>query len=173
MTAHSLEGDRAKCLAAGMDDYLSKPVKSEDINGALTRYRQVREIEQEMNEPGGTPAIDHNLLTGFREFDGEGGDGLLGTLIDLFIENSPQVINEARTALANRATPQLARAAHTLKGSCANFGAERMREACLRLEQLANGGSIEGADEMLTQIEKEFNYVRLALERERPPARAA
>jgi PAS domain S-box-containing protein len=173
MTAHSLEGDRAKCLAAGMDDYLSKPVKSEDIQGALTRYRQVREIEQEMNEPGGTPAIDHNLLTGFREFDGDGGDGLLGTLIDLFIENSPQVINEARTALANRATPQLARAAHTLKGSCANFGAERMREACLRLEQLANGGSVEGAEEMLAQIEKEFNYVRLALERERPPARAA
>jgi CheY-like chemotaxis protein len=173
MTAHSLEGDRAKCLAAGMDDYLSKPVKTEEVHAALCRFRGVREIEREVREEGGPPAIDTSLLVGFRELDGDGGDGILGKLIDLFIENSPQVIAEAHSALAQRASPQLARAAHTLKGSCANFGAERMREACWRLEQLAKQGTIEGAAELLADLEKEYSYVRLALERERPPARAA
>jgi CheY-like chemotaxis protein len=173
MTAHSLEGDRAKCLAAGMDDYLSKPVKTEDVHGALSRFRGIREIEKEVRENNGTPAIDLGLLIGFRDLDGDGGDGILGKLIDLFIDNSPQVLAEARSALAAAATPQLARAAHTLKGSCANFGAERMRGACARLEQLAKQGKIEGAAELLAEVEREFNYVRLALERERPPARAA
>ncbi|MFT3721942.1 MAG: Hpt domain-containing protein [Hyphomonadaceae bacterium] len=88
------------------------------------------------------------------------------------MENTPQVLAEAQLALARHASPQLARAAHTLKGSCANFGAERMREACWKLEQLAGTGSFENAGDLLAQIEKEFNYVRIALERERP-AKAA
>jgi CheY-like chemotaxis protein/HPt (histidine-containing phosphotransfer) domain-containing protein len=172
MTAHSLEGDRAKCLAAGMDDYLSKPVKTEDLRAALERFRGIRQIEEEVRTQGGAPAIDLSLLAGFRELEADSGDGILGKLIDLFLENTPAVLTEARTAVSRHASPQLARAAHTLKGSCSNFGAERMRGACSQLEQLAGQGNLDGAAELLDNLEKEFNYVRLALERERP-SRAA
>jgi len=82
------------------------------------------------------------------------------------------VLAEARNALTANASPQLARAAHTLRGSCSNFGAERMRAACQQLETFANGGVLEGAEELLAVVEKEFSYVRVALEHERP-ARAA
>ena len=61
----------------------------------------------------------------------------------------------------------MARAAHTLKGSCSNFGAERLAEACLRLEQRAGGGCLETAGRLLEEIEKEFAEVRGALEKER------
>jgi len=172
MTAHSLEGDRAKCLAAGMDDYLSKPVKTEDLRGALERYRGIREIEEEVRTLAGPPAIDLHLLAGFRDLEADSGEAILSKLIDLFLENTPAVLVEARSAVSSHATPQLARAAHTLKGSCSNFGAERMRGACSQLEHLAGQGSLEGASELLDNLEKEFSYVRLALERERP-ARAA
>ncbi len=168
MTAHSLAGDREKCFAAGMDDYLSKPIRTEDMRAALARYAGVQQIEHEVREVGATPAIDPTLLDGFRELDADGSGGILVKLIDLFLENTPVVLAEARGAVATNANPQLARAAHALKGSCANFGAGRMREACWRLEQLAHSESLEGAAELISEIETEFNYVRLALERERP-----
>jgi HPt (histidine-containing phosphotransfer) domain-containing protein len=63
---------------------------------------------------------------------------------------------------------EVARGAHTLKGSCSNFGANRLREACIRLEQLAVKGSLEGAEALLRDIEREFDSVRMALERELP-----
>jgi HPt (histidine-containing phosphotransfer) domain-containing protein len=89
-------------------------------------------------------------------------------LIDVFLNNSPKVLAEARTALETGASPQLARAAHTLKGSCSNFGADRLRDACHDLEQATNNGSLDLAADLLKRVEKEFNFVRVALERERP-----
>ncbi len=168
MTAHSLAGDREKCFAAGMDDYLSKPIRTPDLRNAIERFTGVRAIAQEVRELGGAPTIDRALLDGFRDLDSDESGGILGKLIDLFLENTPVVLVEAREAFAKNAHPLLARAAHTLKGSCANFGAERMRDACWRLEQLAHSETLEGAAEMLREVEAEFNYVRLALERERP-----
>ncbi|MDB6155741.1 MAG: domain S-box protein, partial [Chthoniobacteraceae bacterium] len=165
LTAHSLEGDRAKCIAAGMDDYLSKPMRSEDLRLALNRFRGVQQIEKEGQ--GAPPAIHAHAVNGLRELDEDGT--ILGKLIDLFIENTPVVLNEAQVAVTTKNHPQLARAAHMLKGSCSNFGADRMREACVRLEQVARSEQLDGAEELLAEAEKEFNYVRLALERERPP----
>jgi PAS domain S-box-containing protein len=168
MTANSLEGDREKCLAAGMDDYLSKPVKTEHLQAAINRFLGLREIQTEAREEGKSPAIDLNAISSFRDLDVVTGDDLLLKLIDVFLDNSPKVLADARAALAAHASPQLARAAHTLKGSCSNFGAERLRLACQRLEEFANRGVLEGAEELLVAVEKEFSYVRVALERERP-----
>jgi PAS domain S-box-containing protein len=167
MTANSLEGDREKCLAAGMDDYVSKPVKPENIVAALQRYRDTVQIENELREDNSVPAIDLSLLNGFRDLE-EDGESLLSKLIAVFLENSPKLLSDCRSALNDHSSPQLALAAHTLKGSCANFGAERLRRCCQNLEQTANEGNLERAAEELASVEKEFNYVRVALERECP-----
>jgi HPt (histidine-containing phosphotransfer) domain-containing protein len=98
---------------------------------------------------------------------GEGGESILGKLIDVFLDNTPKVLEQARGALARRSGPLLERAAHTLKGSCSNFGAERMRVACQDLETIARDGALENAADALVAIEREFSYVRHALERER------
>ena len=168
MTANSLEGDRQKCLDAGMDDYVSKPVKPEKLQAAIDRFTGLKAVERETRETGAVGAIDPKIIAGFREMDIEGEESILAKLIDVFIENTPRVLQEARASLARRMSPQLERAAHTLKGSCSNFGAERMRKACESLETVARGGELERAEELINLIEKEFEYVRLALEHEKP-----
>jgi CheY-like chemotaxis protein/HPt (histidine-containing phosphotransfer) domain-containing protein len=172
MTANSLEGDRQKCMDAGMDDYVSKPVKPEHLQAALSRFSGVRAVAEEARDPGSVGAIDARIIAGFREMDIEGEESILSKLIDVFVENTPRVLEEARAAVASGMSPQLERAAHTLKGSCSNFGAERMRLACEKLEALARGGDLEKADELIAQAEKEFEYVRLALEHEKPACAA-
>jgi two-component system sensor histidine kinase/response regulator len=167
MTANSLEGDREKCLASGMDDYVSKPVKPENLAAALQRYRDNVEVEAALREDSSVPAIDLSLLNGFRDLE-EDGESLLSKLIGVFLENSPKILTDCRRSLTANASPQLALAAHTLKGSCANFGAERLRRSCQHLETAANEGNLESAAEVLATVEKEFNYVRVALERECP-----
>ncbi|MDQ3622380.1 MAG: Hpt domain-containing protein [Verrucomicrobiota bacterium] len=120
-----------------------------------------------VDEEGGRDTIDTAVLASLGKDGGDGAEGLLASLIDLFIQNTPQVLDEARAALAGNSPPLLAGAAHKLKGSCANFGAERMREACLALEELANAGSLEGAAQLLGRVQEEFDDVRVALGRER------
>jgi two-component system, sensor histidine kinase and response regulator len=174
MTAHSLEGDREKCLAAGMDDYVSKPVKPENVKAAIDRYLmrrgQMALVQETAAAAPADPAefIDPAALDGFRQFDTDSGPSLLTQLIEVFLENTPTLLRDLRTALAKGAAPDLARVAHTLKGSCSNFGAHRLRSACMRLEQLAETGSLDGAEILLQEIERTFEGVRLALEREIP-----
>ena len=168
MTANSLEGDREKCLNAGMDDYVSKPVKPEHLQAAIHRFQGLRAVDQQNRESGSVGVIDPNIIAGFREMAVEGEESILGKLIDVFVENTPRVIEEARKALATRMSPQLERAAHTLKGSCSNFGAERMRVVCEQLEEAARHGRLENAAGFINDIEFQFHFVRLALEHEKP-----
>jgi CheY-like chemotaxis protein len=171
MTANSLEGDREKCLATGMDDYISKPVKIEDLRAALERFSNMRRTESELLEEGGQSAIDLTVLNGFSDLDDDTGV-IMAQLIEVFIDNTPKVIAEARQALMDGQFETLARAAHTLRGSCSNFGAERMRAVCQELEVLAHEGIATGAADLIATVEREFDCVRVALQRERP-ARAA
>ena len=170
MTANSLEGDREKCLAAGMDDYLSKPVKPADLLGALGRFAGLAPAAPvpapRPKAAAPTGIVDAGTLAGFREIGGDGGENLLESLIATFLDNCPLVLREAHAALTRAAAPELERAAHTLKGSCSNFGAERMRAACQRLEQAARAGAGPDTAAMLAEIEREYALVKLALERE-------
>jgi len=168
MTAHSLEGDREKCLAAGMDDYVSKPVKIDDLKGAIERFSGLQSAVREVREAGGKDVVDLSALDAFRELDADGSGGILGQLIAVFLENTPTVIAELHQSIAETSTPQVARLAHTLKGSCSNFGAHRMRDLCFELEKRAGDGSLEGAEQLLADIEKQFGLVRVVLEKELP-----
>jgi CheY-like chemotaxis protein len=178
MTANSLEGDREKCLAAGMDDYVAKPVKPDNLKAAIDRFLMKRGPVTPALEPLPAPAaeieddeqayVDPAALDGFRQFDGDDGPSLLVQLIGVFLENTPVLLRDLRRALATNSAKDVQRVAHTLKGSCSNFGANRLRAACLNLEQLAEAGNLEGAEILLQEIEKTFEGVRQALERELP-----
>jgi len=166
MTAHSMVGDREICIEAGMDDYLGKPVRMRELEEALARCPARRADDETEEEPDWATVVSHATLASFRELEEECGQSILEAVIDLFFETTPPVFQEARCALGRDDAASLARLAHTLKGSCSNFGARRMREACAQLEALALGGSLDGAGPLLEQMEKEFGYVRTALENE-------
>ena len=107
-------------------------------------------------------------IAGLRELDSDGDGGILASLIDTFLDNTPRILADARSAIAAKDAGELRRSAHTLKGSGSNFGAARLCDACARLEHLASGTALSGAPALLSEIEREFDCVRIALECERP-----
>ncbi len=164
MTAHAMVGSRERCIEAGMDDYIAKPVRIEELAAALGRYESL--CDSTTGRLAWRGAVDSEAIDGFRELEAEMGQSVLPGLVRLFLENTPAVISGARAAVSAGDGRILAREAHMLKGSCANFGATRMRNACDRLEHLARAGEMDHAAELLGEIEREYDYVRIALEHE-------
>jgi HPt (histidine-containing phosphotransfer) domain-containing protein len=106
-------------------------------------------------------------ISGFRQLEEESGTTMLDSVIDLFIERTPPMFKEVRRAVLSNDMARIARLAHTIKGSCSNFGARRMKAACERLESAAVGdGNRAGMVGILDEIEREFGFVRDALENE-------
>jgi len=177
MTAHAIEGDREKCLAAGMDDYLSKPVQMEELRAVLMGLLPAREAEaaqaakkakaaKAANLANG-PAITPENLEALRELGSDGDCDVLTDLIDTFLDNSNQIMADAAGRLSRGEGSALAMAAHSLKGSCSNFGAKPLQELSYKLETLARSKDFEvsraKASELLEGIRDELERVREAL----------
>ena len=111
----------------------------------------------------GVAVIDRPTLDALLESFG-GDREFLGEMLDTFFADSPQQIAAARAGLAAGDCEVVRRAAHSLKSNCANFGALGLSARCKELEFLAKGGSLDGADEMLSAIEAGYAEVQAALE---------
>jgi len=154
MTANALPEDRAKCLAAGMDDHLAKPVQAR----ALVRVLEQCTVKAEPAKAEPIPsAIDLRPL-----IDSGMGD-IIPRLIEIFLETAPRDLEKARGAARSSQATDLAEAAHKLKGSCGNLGATRLRDICQRLEKVGRDGTLQAAPELLASIEEEFGRVRTEL----------
>ena len=167
MTAHSLVGDRERCIENGMDDYLSKPVRFADLSKALAQSPGA--VRAVLADAVQTPAnvVCQERISSFRELEAESGQSVLGSVVGLFVERTPPMFDEVRRALSGSDTLRIARVAHTIKGSCSNFGAHRMTAACELLEAAVAGNESQARlEEILAEIEREFVYVRLALQNE-------
>ena len=159
MTAHALTGDRERCLAVGMDDYIGKPVRLSDLKDALDRY---------ISSPGckaQAEPLNPSVMDGLRD-SGPAGAAMLPGLIEVFLETSPITLSDLRAAVELRDPTEIGRAAHLLRGSSVNFGAERLCLLCESLERHAKEGSLDTAGSLIEQISAEYDLVRAALERE-------
>jgi HPt (histidine-containing phosphotransfer) domain-containing protein len=155
MTANAMPGDREKCLTAGMDAYVSKPLELDDLRGVLTAV-----IGHHAAEEGDAPVIDRRRIDQLVELQDESNPTLAFDIIELFINDSPKHLQNIADALARESAEALVSAAHRFLSSIENLGAHRMRRHCMELEQRGRAGALNGADAVLDQLRREFDIAR-------------
>ena len=150
LTASAMKGDRERCLEAGMDAYVAKPVRAADLLQAIDRLAA---------PPSRPPAIDEHAL--IERLNGD--QHLLRELIEVFQADCPRMQEAVRSAIALGDASALRVAAHKLKGSVANFSAQDAQQAALRLENLARQQNLKAAPAAAAILDKELARVRRAL----------
>ena len=173
MTANALKEDCDICLAAGMDDYLSKPIQAQELVRALDKCRSRQHkasrndkkgIETAIAGPDSPKVLDPWSLERLRVGLGKQADQMLPGLIEKFYQDSERLLCQAQQALAQGEVEDLHRAAHSLKSTSATFGAMALSSVARNLEAAVREGSLEGAGDQIAQAETEFNRARTALE---------
>jgi CheY-like chemotaxis protein/HPt (histidine-containing phosphotransfer) domain-containing protein len=164
MTAHALEGEREKCLAAGMDDYISKPVKLETLRQVLAHWIAQPAPKQngvEVENQGSASAavqsyesVDSSVLAGFRDLQQPNEPDLVTELIDLFLGDVSRRIPILKKAAADKDTRTIKEQAHSLKGGSGNIGARRITEISKMIEENAFDPAERQA--LIAQLENEF-----------------
>lgn len=169
MTANAMQGDREMCLNAGMDDYISKPVRLEEIVRALKKCQpNHQEVGKTLPaDRDSLAAIDTKVLQSFRKMVGKDATAIVREMIDCYLEETPKLLEEIATAIAGGNVVQANRAAHTLKGSSLTLGALNLSNFCKELEILSREGNTEESIEKLPLIKAEYERVKAALQIER------
>ncbi len=174
LTAGVVSGFREQCLAAGMDDYLSKPFERQQLMDVLARWLPPTITAKDSapsspapgssspSEPAG-PCLDQRTLNGIRALQRPGAPDLLGKLVALYFESAPDLLQRMREA-TNRSDPEdLRQAAHALKSSSANLGALSFAALCKELEERGRSRQLDNITELLVGAETQYTRVREAL----------
>jgi len=165
ITAHALPGEREKCLVAGMNDHLAKPVSIEQLGAVIrlwaSKSSAATTAGPDLLEPDDSYVLDRERVSSFLAI-GREQDGFLDGLVRTFRQDVPSRLDALRAAAASADAHDLALAAHALKSSSGSVGAKRMYAVCAALEQAARAGRVDGAEEAIDQLAAEFRRVIVA-----------
>jgi len=164
MTGNALLGDREKCLAAGMDDYISKPVRVSELQAAIERWGPLKSRKSDTTLISRRPTedlLDQSLLGEFRAMPANDGLSVLEELIDLFLEGAPQRLVLMGESIKDAS--KLAFQAHSLKSMSLNIGARRVVQLAQKVEDLALAGALDGAPALMLELQAAFNQTRVQL----------
>ncbi len=159
MTAHAMKGDRERCLGAGMDGYISKPVQAQELLKITEALAADASPIDAMDEPA-SAVMDRNLA--LARVDGD--EVLLADLAKLFCEESPKMLSAVKTAVLAKDADRLQRAAHSLKGAVATLAAQKAFDAALKLERLGRAGDLGEAEKAYAALESQIERLRSVLQ---------
>ncbi len=181
MTAHALKGDREKCLASGMDGYVSKPVRKQELYDAIKRFFAPLDAgqmltrtaeEQPMDEPVAQvpAAADQARETHAGKIDWDhalqavgGSRELLGEIIEIAIGELPHLTRELAAAVQAAKAPEVRRTAHTVKGTVRTFGAEKITELASQIEEMGRNETLQGVEPLLGELQTNVDQFVVAL----------
>jgi two-component system sensor histidine kinase/response regulator len=147
LTAHALQGDRERCLDAGMDDYMAKPLEPEKLRACLAKHLRAGNGKASPSPPVDLPAL-HELSGNDTEFERE--------LVQTFIRSGDQTLNNIVISLAGGDLQSVKRAAHSLKGASANLHANVLLDAVRQLEARAAHNDRAGCDDAARRVRDEY-----------------
>lgn len=163
VTAHAMKGDREKCIESGMDHYVTKPINPQKLFEAIESF-----FPSDQNEQHNENNISNSAACVFDRqaiLERVGGDeDLMKEIISMFVEECPKMMAEIESAVSAKNSEGLERAAHSLKGSVSNFGAQRAYEAAYALEKMGHDGSIDQAAGVFSQLKNEINTLSSSLQ---------
>ncbi len=162
MTANAMQGDKERCIAAGMNDYLSKPIKAAEVKAVMDKYCGRANMES-----SGARERMAQILEGIAPIDFEqamavvdGDIEMLGEIAELFFEEAPLLLERLEAAVAEGDQESAKREAHSFKGASGNMGAKRVQLIALESEMSAKNGDIEFVRLMLPLLKAELDAFR-------------
>jgi CheY-like chemotaxis protein/HPt (histidine-containing phosphotransfer) domain-containing protein len=171
LTGDVSEGARERCLAAGMDDYLAKPFKRDQLNTMLTKwlsssstaavkgdYLALVPVSPSPNEP-----VDYKVLDSLRQLQREGRPDIVQQIINLFFKDAADLLKNLKEGAANGDAVLLHHASHALRSVSENVGAVILSARCGELEAMAQSGVVAAAGAMVGAILEEYGAVEIAL----------
>jgi GAF domain-containing protein/CheY-like chemotaxis protein/HPt (histidine-containing phosphotransfer) domain-containing protein len=162
MTAEVMRGDREGFLAAGMNDYVAKPIRPQELIAAIARTPSRTRARAASDAGAARPPVDASVLDRLAESMG-GDDAFVTELIEQFVTDSPALVAAARRGLEAGDSDEVRRAAHTLKSNAATFGANELADRSSRLEVAAKAGGLEDGLAQIEAIDEELGRVHAAL----------
>ncbi|MDH5740347.1 MAG: response regulator [Nitrospira sp.] len=168
VTANAMQGDRERCLAAGMDDYLSKPIKLDELRAALARWiasPPIKGVSEQPQPVYTTAAPTRGIFDPARMYQNIGSDNeLFAQLICLFLDRHQTMLAEIRNALADDDSSAVERTAHTFKGTAGNLCASEVGLTASRLEAVGHLNTLHDAPPVYAQLELEVARLVRVLE---------
>jgi CheY-like chemotaxis protein len=185
MTAHAMQGDREECLGAGMNDYISKPIRVEALIQSFENYRRLRQsdfasametsdlmadanrektvFQPEIVSEDVAPEIDAQTFQALKDMTGDDAE-MLAEIIDSYLEDAPQRLSAIAEAVDKADASVLGSTSHSLRSLSVTIGAMPLAKLCAELEAMGRAGTTVSASTLVLQLEKEYQRVEAALQ---------